>query len=87
MNIAIWQKSTSKIGAKKLIFLHDILCEFRFLKHHRNVVKVTCYMANINEFSQMNEMYLEAFGESKPARTTFQVGKLPIGARYDFKKE
>ena len=44
-------------------------------------------MANINEFSQMNEMYLEAFGESKPARTTFQVGKLPIGARYNFKNE
>ena len=35
----------------------------------------------------MNEMYLEAFGESKPARTTFQVGKLPIGARYNFKNE
>ena len=47
-------------------------------------MKVTCYMADITEFSQMNEMYLEAFGESKPARTTFQVGKLPIGARYTF---
>ena len=60
---------------------------FVFQKYYRNVMKVTCYMADITEFSQMNEMYLEAFGESKPARTTFQVGKLPIGARYDFKKE
>ena len=44
-------------------------------------------MADIAEFSQMNEIYLEAFGESKPARTTFQVGKLPIGARYIFSFE
>ena len=37
-------------------------------------------MANLEEFQKMNEIYRKYFGGSKPARTTFQVGKLPINA-------
>jgi 2-iminobutanoate/2-iminopropanoate deaminase len=34
------------------------------------VVKVGVYLADGAEFAQMNEVYAEFFGESKPARTT-----------------
>ena len=40
-------------------------------------------MADLNEFQQMNGIYAEYFGSSKPARTTFQVGKLPINGRIE----
>ena len=47
----------------------------------RNIVKVNCYLSDINEFHKMDEFYEEIFGKTKPARTTFEVGKLPINAR------
>ncbi|HTA46171.1 MAG TPA: RidA family protein [Bryobacteraceae bacterium] len=35
-----------------------------------DVVKVGVFLADADEFAQMNEVYVEFFGESKPARTT-----------------
>jgi 2-iminobutanoate/2-iminopropanoate deaminase len=35
-----------------------------------DVAKVGVYLANGSEFVAMNEVYVEFFGESKPARTT-----------------
>jgi 2-iminobutanoate/2-iminopropanoate deaminase len=35
-----------------------------------DVVKVGVYLADGAEFAQMNEVYAEFFGDSKPARTT-----------------
>lgn len=35
-----------------------------------DVVKVGVFLADAAEFAQMNEVYVEFFGESKPARTT-----------------
>ena len=35
-----------------------------------DVVKVGVFLADGGEFAQMNEVYVEFFGESKPARTT-----------------
>ncbi len=41
-------------------------------------------MADLQEFPAMNQVYQEFISDDgiKPARTTFQAGKLPIGARY-----
>jgi len=46
----------------------------------KDVVKVTVYMTNLDDFAKMNEAYAARFGESKPARTTIQAAKLPGGA-------
>lgn len=35
-----------------------------------DVVKVGVFLADGDEFAQMNEVYIEFFGDSKPARTT-----------------
>ena len=45
-----------------------------------NVVKVTVYMTNLDDFSKMNEVMAARFGDNKPARTTIQAARLPGGA-------
>ncbi len=42
-----------------------------------NVIKTTVYIKNMNDFAAMNEVYAEFFGESKPARSTIEVARLP----------
>jgi len=41
------------------------------------VVKTTVYLADMNEFAAMNEIYAKYFGATKPARATVQVARLP----------
>jgi 2-iminobutanoate/2-iminopropanoate deaminase len=42
-----------------------------------HVVKTTVYLADMNEFAAMNEIYARYFGATKPARATVQVARLP----------
>jgi 2-iminobutanoate/2-iminopropanoate deaminase len=46
----------------------------------KDVVKVTVYLADINDFAKMNEVMAARFGDHKPARSTIQAAKLPAGA-------
>jgi 2-iminobutanoate/2-iminopropanoate deaminase len=41
------------------------------------VVKTTVYLADMNEFTAMNEIYARYFGATKPARATVEVARLP----------
>lgn len=45
----------------------------------KNVLKVTAFLADIDDFTAFNEVYKEFFANSKPARATIQAGKLPFG--------
>jgi len=45
-----------------------------------DVVKTTVLLADINDFAAVNKVYGEYFSEHKPARSCFQVGKLPKNA-------
>lgn len=42
-----------------------------------DVVKVTVFLKNMNDFTQMNEVYATFFAEHKPARSTIEVARLP----------
>jgi 2-iminobutanoate/2-iminopropanoate deaminase len=42
-----------------------------------NVVKTTVLMTDLSKFTEMNETYNTYFHESKPARATFEVSRLP----------
>ena len=42
-----------------------------------SVVKTTVYLADMNDFAAMNEVYARHFGDHKPARSTVQVARLP----------
>ncbi len=46
--------------------------------HH--VVKTTCYLKTMEDFSLFNEIYAQYFGEHTPARSCFAVAQLPKGA-------
>lgn len=43
-----------------------------------HVVKVTVFLADINQFAALNAVYKEFFGSDFPARTCIQAGKLPL---------
>ena len=45
-----------------------------------NVVKTTVFLADIGDFATMNEAYMAAFGNHRPARSAFAVAALPLGA-------
>jgi 2-aminomuconate deaminase len=45
--------------------------------HLRDVVEVTTYLVNMNDFAGYNEVYGEYFGYDGPARTTVAVHQLP----------
>jgi len=45
-----------------------------------HVVKTTVFLAHIDDYGAMNEAYVEAFGDHRPARSAFAVAALPIGA-------
>jgi len=44
------------------------------------VVKVMAFVADINDFNAVNEIYAEAFGEHKPARSLVAAKTLPKNA-------
>lgn len=44
-----------------------------------HVVKVTVYLADMDKFGELNTIYGEYFTENQPARTCFEVAKLPLG--------
>ena len=48
-----------------------------------NVVKTTVYLADMADFTQMNEVYAKHFGNHKPARSTVQAAGLPKNARVE----
>lgn len=43
-----------------------------------DVVKTTVLLKNMDHFADMNKVYDEYFGNSKPARAAFQAAKLPL---------
>jgi 2-iminobutanoate/2-iminopropanoate deaminase len=47
------------------------------------VLKVTVFLADIDEYAAMNEVYREFFGTQPPARSTMAASGLAIGARVE----
>ncbi len=48
-----------------------------------DVVKTTVFLADMNDFAAMNEIYAEFFSDNKPARATVQAARLPRDARVE----
>lgn len=45
-----------------------------------NVIKTTCFLKDMNDFSAFNEVYASYFNDSFPARSAVQVAALPKDA-------
>ncbi len=47
------------------------------------VVKTTVFLADMNDFTAMNDVYARYFAENKPARATVQAARLPRDAKVE----
>ncbi|CAN5661974.1 RidA family protein [soil metagenome] len=45
-----------------------------------DVVKTTVFLRHLNDYAPMNETYIAAFGDHRPARSAIGVSELPLGA-------
>lgn len=50
---------------------------------YENVVRCTVYLADINDYATVNEVYARYFSEAPPAREAVEVSALPRGARVE----
>ena len=48
-----------------------------------NVLKVSVFLADMDDFSAMNEVYKEYFKGDMPARTCIQAGRLPFDIKVE----
>lgn len=48
-----------------------------------NVEKVNVFLTDMNNFTEMNEVYEKQFSKPYPARTTIGVASLPLGAQIE----
>ena len=44
---------------------------------YNNVLKASIFMADMNQYAEINSVYAEYFGENPPAREAVQVSRLP----------
>ena len=48
-----------------------------------DVVKTTVFLTDIGDYAAMNEIYMEEFGDHRPARSAVAVKELPLGAKIE----
>lgn len=48
-----------------------------------NVVKTTIFLASMDDFALVNQVYGKYFSENKPARATVQAARLPRDAKVE----
>lgn len=45
-----------------------------------DVVKTTVFLTDMGHYGDMNRVYIELFGDHRPARSAVSVSELPVGA-------
>lgn len=45
-----------------------------------DVTKTTVFLTSMDDYAEMNEIYVEVFGDHRPARSAVAVAALPLGA-------
>jgi 2-iminobutanoate/2-iminopropanoate deaminase len=45
-----------------------------------DVVKTTVFLRHMSDYADMNVVYVEGFGDHRPARSAIGVAELPLGA-------
>jgi 2-iminobutanoate/2-iminopropanoate deaminase len=48
-----------------------------------DVVQAQVFLADLNDFAAMNQVYAEYFGQAPPARATVEVSRIPLDARVE----
>lgn len=50
---------------------------------YSNIVKTTIYLASMDDFGAVNEMYATYFDSAPPARATVEVSRLPLNVKVE----
>jgi 2-iminobutanoate/2-iminopropanoate deaminase len=66
---------------RALVNLRSVLSSADASLH--DVVKTTVFLVDMDDYALMNEIYIEEFGEHRPARSAVAVAALPLGARVE----
>lgn len=77
MHSASFESEARRVFANLSAVLASAGCGFG------DVVKATVFLADMNDFAELNRIYAEAFGDHKPARSTVQAARLPKDARVE----
>ncbi len=48
-----------------------------------DVVKTTVFLTDMDDYAEMNRVYIDVFGDHRPARSAVAVAALPVGARIE----
>jgi len=48
-----------------------------------DVLRMSCYLADMEDFPRFNSVYVKYFTHNPPARSTFQAAKLPLDAQVE----
>lgn len=48
-----------------------------------DVAKTTLFLTDIDDYALVNEVYVDCFGDHRPARSAVAVAALPVGARVE----
>lgn len=59
----------------RLLAEHDVRVD--------QVAKTTVFLVDMADYAQLNEIYLEFFGDHRPARSAIAVAELPFAARVE----
>lgn len=70
-------EQTEQVMKNLAAVLHGAGCQMA------DVVKTTVYLADMQDFQAMNEVYAKHFGDAPPARTTIAAAGLPKSARVE----
>ncbi len=68
-----------KVQAKQIMKNHLAILKEASMDFS-NVVKVSLFISDMNNFSQINEVYADYFSVNAPAREAMEVSKLPLNA-------
>ena len=48
-----------------------------------DVIKTTVFVVDMGRYAAVNDIYIEAFGDHRPARSAVAVAALPLGAEVE----
>ncbi|MFX0548165.1 RidA family protein [Hathewaya histolytica] len=71
------EKQAKQVMKNLEYVLNEAGCTFK------DIVKTTIFLDNIEDFAVINEIYGSCFEGTYPARSAFQIGKLPLGAKVE----
>jgi len=81
-NTGLLEMETIEMATNRVLQnINALLTEAGF--HKDDVVMVSIFMKDLNDFQAMNEIYATYFKNTAPARQTVEVSKLPLGVNIE----